>query len=164
MSDGWGPGYGDPSHPTTNELPRVGDGVRSTGEIDTLQVDAATDPDLWRVARGGTGGFARVGDGRGTVGPLTVQIDRVPASPDEAGARGDTTLLPRIVPDAPAPPAEQSARPDAAAGRNMPVQRRQMGPDWTQTPLRLLAAAVVSLAVLGLSAASLLYIAAWLNP
>lgn len=167
MDYGWGPSYGDPSHPTTGELPKVGDGRHGTDEIRTVQIDAVTDPNLPR-AGGGTGDFARVGDGtRGTVGGLTVQIDRV-QDLDARRPAGDTQLLPRITSkrkrtEEPVPAA--AARPsNTAASRHMPVLRRQMGPDWTHMPLRLLAAAVVTLAVLGVSAASLLYIAEWLNP
>ncbi|GAB3222061.1 hypothetical protein GCM10027447_08520 [Glycomyces halotolerans] len=164
MSFGWGPGYGDPSHPTTGELPTVGDGVRGTGENHTVQIDIARDAGSRH--RADTGGFARVGDGvRGTVGPVTVQIDRVPAA-DPAGVRGDTQLLPRLKPKREAPaPAARSERPDiTGASRSMPVTRRQLGPDWTQTPLRLMAAAIVAVGVLGVSAASLLTIAEWINP
>lgn len=39
--DQWGPRYGDPSHPTTGELPRVGDG--RTDEQRTIQVDTVAD-------------------------------------------------------------------------------------------------------------------------
>ncbi|HEU5129514.1 MAG TPA: hypothetical protein VFU12_16145 [Glycomyces sp.] len=161
MSYGWGPGYGDPSHPTTGELPQVGDGRRGTGEVRTVQIDAVTDPNLPRVG----GGDDPAGDGaRGTVGGLTVQIDHV----QDPGARrpvGDTQLLPRISPRSKAEPAPAAdERPAAAGQRHMPVLRRQLGPDWTQMPLRLLAAAAVTLAVLGASAASLVYIAEWINP
>jgi hypothetical protein len=44
MSYGWGPSYGDPSHPTTNELPQVGDGIKGTGEFGTVQIDTQSDP------------------------------------------------------------------------------------------------------------------------
>ncbi|WP_035697979.1 hypothetical protein, partial [Glycomyces tenuis] len=109
MSYGWGPGYGDPSHPTTGELPKVGDGRRGTDEMRTVQIDAVTDPALPRVG-GDTDGFARVGDGmRGTVGGLSVQIDRV-QDPEARRPVGDTQLLPRIAPkpkqaEEPVPPA-----------------------------------------------------------
>lgn len=164
MSQGWGPSYGDPSHPTTGELPKVGDGVRGTGEIRTVQIDTATDPNLRRV-RSDTGDYARLGDGqRGSVGGLTVQIDHV-RDPGARSPKGDTQLLPRIKPQPQAERVPAAARqPEPGTARSMPVQRRQLGPDWTQMPLRLLAAAVVTLAVLGLSAASLLYIAEWINP
>ncbi|WP_026922412.1 hypothetical protein [Glycomyces arizonensis] len=166
MSYGWGPSYGDPSHPTTGELPKVGDGRRGTDEMRTVQIDAVTDPNIPRVGYGGTDDFARVGDGqRGTVGGLTVQIDRV-QDPEARRPAGDTQLLPRISPKPRPEEAVPAAakQPEPSASRNMPVLRRQMGPDWTQMPLRLLAAAVVTLAVLGVSAASLLYIADWINP
>lgn len=184
MSYGWGPGYGDPSHPTTNELPQVGNGVKGTDEFRTVQIDLQADPDLRPPEQGGPSGRhgrpdaslrhgwqdatgeIRVGNGRrGSVGPVSVQVDRA-AAPDPLGVKGDTQLLPRFMPkpEPEAPAAEQAARPDITTSRNMPVQRRQLGPDWTQMPLRLLAAAVVTLAVLGLSAASLIYIAEWINP
>ncbi len=176
MSHGWGPRYGDPSHPTTGELPQVGDGRRGTDELRTVQIDAVTDPSLPRVreeagsesggfAQGDTGGFARVGDGRrGTVGGLTVAIDHV-QDPEAQRPVGDTQLLSRIAsrPEGERAPAADR-RSGAAAPDGMPVLRRQLGPDWTQMPLRLLAAAAVTLAVLGVSAASLLYIAEWINP
>lgn len=156
MSYGWGPGYGDPSHPTTGELPQVGDGRRGTGEMGTVQIDAVTDPNLPRVGGGD--------EARGSVGGLTVQIDRV-RDPAAQRPAGDTQLLPRIAPrpkTKPVPTASERAAPTASP--HMPVLRRQLGPDWTQMPLRLLAAAAVTLAVLGVSAASLLYIAEWINP
>ncbi|THV42875.1 hypothetical protein [Glycomyces buryatensis] len=265
MSHGWGPSYGHPSHPTTGELPEVGDGVRGTGERRTVQVDAdananlrraPADPDrVWspstsqrthseprpawgpsapsngwenpnpaapqadpysgaqqppyggqpsdqygapqnpyaapksepysgpqtgplgdpqsepnggpnagRRSRGDdTAQFARVGDGmRGSVGPITVQIDQVNVN----GLTGETQLLPRTAPPveekADLPPAVESRQSELS--RNMPARRKQMGPDWTHMPLRLLAATVVALAVLGASAASLISIAEWINP
>lgn len=181
MSRGWGPSYGDPSHPTTGELPQVGDGRRGTDELRTVQIDAVTDPGLPRVpdetgsdtgedtggftAQEHTDGFARVGDGRrGTVGGLTVEIDHV-HDPEARRPVGDTQLLSRITPR---PEGERAPAADrrtgTAAPDGMPVLRRQLGPDWTQMPLRLLAAAAVTLAVLGISAASLLSIAEWINP
>ncbi|WP_199037657.1 hypothetical protein [Glycomyces salinus] len=187
MSYGWGPSYGDPSHPTTNELPQVGNGVKGTGEFGTVQIDLQADPDARRspgpvepAGRHGrpdpslrqgwqdATGEIRVGNGRrGSVGPVSVQVDRA-AAPDPLGVKGDTQLLPRFMPkpepEPEAPAAEQAAQPDITTSRSMPVQRRQLGPDWTQMPLRLLAAAVVTMAVLGLSAASLIYIAEWINP
>lgn len=188
MSHGWGPGYGDPSHPTTNELPQVGNGVKGTGEFRTVQIDVQTDSSAHQAPGAHTDprmrrarhepepqpgwedrtGEIRVGNGlRGSVGPISVQVDRA-AMPDPQSVKGDTQLLPRFMPkpapEAEPPAAEQAAQPDVTTSRSMPVQRRQLGPDWTQMPLRLLAAAVVTLAVLGLSAASLIYIADWINP
>ncbi|MCH7231411.1 hypothetical protein L0U85_11205 [Glycomyces sp. L485] len=164
MSHGWGPSYGDPSHPTTGELPEVGDGVRGTGEFRTVQIDIATDSSLRRMG-GDAGGSTRLGDSqRGEVSGLTVQIDHI-KDPGAKRPKGDTQLLPRITPK-PGPervPAAES-QPGPSSSRSMPVQRRQLGPDWTQMPLRLLAAAVVTLAVLGVSAASLITIAEWINP
>ena len=177
MSYGWGPGYGDPSHPTTSELPQVGDGVKGSGEFRTVQIDLQSDLDprrseqseadesgRWKGWQDATGEI-RLGDGRGSVGPVSVQVDHAPA-PDPMGVKGDTHLLPRFMPEPESEPpaAEQAPQPEIATGRNMPVQRRQLGPDWTQMPLRLLAAAAVTVAVLGLSATSLLYIADWINP
>lgn len=164
MSYGWGPSYGDPSHPTTGELPKVGDGRHGTDELRTVQIDTVSD--ATRPRADGTDEVARVGDGRrGVVGGLTVQIDHVRDS-EARRPVGDTQLLTRVVPERrpeePVPAAER--RPEAAAARSQPVLRRQMGPDWTHMPLRLLAAAVVTLAVLGVSAASLIYIAEWINP
>ncbi|MFG3339734.1 hypothetical protein [Glycomyces sp. NPDC048151] len=241
MSDQWGPRYGDPAHPTTGELPRVGDG--RTDEQRTIQVDTVADApprsesrsryryswetsaprDLdsgsrfseprygasepsysqprygasepqhsapetgnWSVPRvgressataehsrpslsgyrpGDTAQFARVGDGlRGSVGPVSVQIDHVRV---DNGVNGDTTLLPTADYMRPKgeelPPAEQAVQPEPGTG-SMPAMRHQIGPDWTQTPLRLLAAAVVATAVLGASAASLITIGNWINP
>lgn len=210
----WGPSYGDPSHPTTGELPRVGDG-RGTDELRTVQVDtvaeepqpeparhryswetsapragAHSEPGGWSVPRVGREGavssftgpqqrvgadeavrpddttqFARVGDGlRGSVGPVTVQVDRVRTG---GGVHGDTQLLPTAAFMRPQqeelPPAVESPRLEPGTG-SMPAMRRQMGPDWTQTPLRLLAAAAVATAVLGISAATLISIGAWINP
>ncbi|SDL50471.1 hypothetical protein SAMN05216298_4129 [Glycomyces sambucus] len=229
MSDNWGPRYGDPTHPTTGELPRVGDG-RGTDELKTVQVDTVdgsvppmrepsrpryswenpdhgrTEPSApreesgWSVPRAGRDGspssdtqanrfryswetsqprmepsrpraddttqFARVGDGmRGAVGPVTVQVDHVRI---DGGVRSDDTqLLPtsafmRPKPEE-IPEAVESPRPEPGTG-SMPAMRHQIGPDWTQTPLRLLAAAVVATAVLGASAASLITIGNWINP
>ncbi|GAB3999723.1 hypothetical protein GCM10029992_29320 [Glycomyces albus] len=109
MSYGWGPGYGDPSHPTTNELPQVGNGVKGTGEFGTVQIDIQADanarpaepqgrhgrpdPSLRRGWHDATGEI-RVGNGRrGSVGPVSVQVDRA-AAPDPLGVKGDTQLLP----------------------------------------------------------------------
>lgn len=259
--DQWGPRYGDPSHPTTGELPRVGDG--RTDEQRTIQVDTVAEapprqesrsryryswessapndaeprsgfsqprqgfsepgfgtpepyqglseprpgfsqprgdgsappsaaepgPNGWsapRVGRegsapgptgehsrpsaagyrpGDTAQFARVGDGvRGSVGPVSVQVDHVRIN---GGTSGDTQLLPTanfMRPQADElPPAEQAPQPEPGTG-SMPAMRHQIGPDWTQTPLRLLAAAVVAIAVLGASAASLITIGNWINP
>lgn len=234
MSDNWGPRYGDPSHPTTGELPRVGDG-RGTDELKTVQVDTVSgsiphtrepsrprwerpehghsepsaprnEPQSWSVPRVGRDGapddalndalndaqpnrfryswetsqprmepsrprpddtaqFARVGDGlRGSVGPVTVQVEHVRIG----GVTADDTQLlstaafrmpvPEDIPDA-----VESPRPEPGTG-SMPAMRHQIGPDWTQTPLRLLAAAVVATAVLGASAASLITIGNWINP
>lgn len=217
--ENWGPSYGDPTHPTTGELPRVGDG-RATDELRTVQVDTVADASKpppsgpratqsepsryryswetstprtgahseprggWSVPRVGrdlpkagftgpqpriapddTTQFARVGDGlRGSVGPVSVQVDRVPV---HDGVHGDTQLLPTAAFMRPqveeAPPAVESPQPEPGTG-SMPAMRRQMGPDWTQTPLRLLAAAAVATAVLATSAASLISIGAWINP
>ncbi|GAB3644817.1 hypothetical protein GCM10028833_02480 [Glycomyces tarimensis] len=133
-----------------------------------MQIDTATDPSPRHVNSDSadSADFVRVGDGqRGSVGGLTVQIDYV-QDPEARRPKGDTQLLPRIkprpVPEQQVPTAARQPAPSTA--RNMPVQRRQLGPDWTQMPLRLLAAAVVTLAVLGASAASLLSIAEWINP
>lgn len=246
--DQWGPRYGDPAHPTTGELPRVGDG--RTDEQRTIQVDtvaeapprqesrsryryswetssprdaggaseprhgfsesryAASEPrhshsegsaprhasepgfSNWSVPRvgressasgltgehsrpslsgyrpGDTAQFARVGDGvRGSVGPVSVQVDHVRV---DNGVNGDTQLLPtsnfmRPKGEEELPPAEQAIQPEPGTG-SMPAMRHQIGPDWTQTPLRLLAAAVVATAVLGASAASLITIGNWINP
>ncbi|SDD33030.1 hypothetical protein [Glycomyces harbinensis] len=213
--DEWGPRYGDPSHPTTGELPRVGNG-QSTDELRTVQVDTVAEPPRqesrsryryswetseprqaseppgaeWSVPRVGREGsaprmqespprsgpqppvrrddtaqFARVGDGlRGSVGPVSVQIDHVRL---DGGTSGDTQLLPtasfmRPKPEE-IPDAVEAPQPEPGTG-SMPAMRRQMGPDWTQTPLRLLAAAVVATAVLGASAASLISIGNWINP
>ncbi|THV28664.1 hypothetical protein [Glycomyces paridis] len=252
MSDNWGPSYGDPTHPTTGELPRVGDG-RGTDELRTVQVDTVPEappqrpsrhryswetsapresshadpsgswsmqrePDhaepgnawsapresnrpesghaepgnpwsaprepngSWSVPRVGREGasftgpqpqvrsddttqFARVGDGlRGSVGPVTVQVDHVRLN---GGTSGDTQLLPtasfmRPSPE-PIPEAVESPQPEPGTG-SMPAMRHQIGPDWTQTPLRLLAAAAVATAVLGASAATLISIGNWINP
>lgn len=245
MSSNWGPGYGDPSHPTTGELPRVGNG-RHSDEFRTVQVDTVAEPPRqertasryryswetseprrdevaapvsephsgeWavpRVGRDGTapdytpdqshrrpegsqprfgesqprfGGafeqrygsdsqprrddttqFARVGDGlRGSVGPVSVQVDHVRI---DNGVSGDTQLLPTAAfmrPQEEAPPAVQAPPPEPGTG-SMPAMRHQIGPDWTQTPLRLLGAAVVAMAVLGASAAGLITIGNWINP
>ncbi|MEU5873767.1 hypothetical protein AB0A73_19680 [Glycomyces sp. NPDC047369] len=233
MSDNWGPRYGDPAHPTTGELPRVGDG-RGTDELKTVQVDTVSgqfsrtrepsrpryswerpddhgrfEPSApreepraggWSVPRAGREGsppadmqsnrfryswetsqprmepsrprsddttqFARVGDGlRGAVGPVTVQVDHVRI--DGGLTSGDTQLLPtsafmRPKPEE-IPEAYESPQPEPGTG-SMPAMRHQIGPDWTQTPLRLLAAAVVATAVLGASAASLITIGNWINP
>lgn len=245
--DQWGPRYGDPTHPTTGELPRVGDG--RTDEQRTIQVDtvaeapprqesrsryryswepstprdaepagseaghgfsepryAASEPRpefsqpesqaghaepgfSWSVPRvgresaasgltgehsrpslsgyrpGDTAQFARVGDGlRGSVGPVSVQIDHVRV---DNGVNGDTQLLDtanfKRPPETEIAPAEQAPQPEPGTG-SMPAMRHQIGPDWTQTPLRLLAAAVVATAVLGASAASLITIGNWINP
>ncbi|GAA2122918.1 hypothetical protein [Glycomyces algeriensis] len=275
--DQWGPRYGDPTHPTTGELPRVGDG--RTDEQRTIQVDtvpeeppqqsrsryryswesaapgdaepagshsepghgfseprygasepghgfsepryaaseprhgfsepryAASEPRHgssqpessadpaesgfgdWSVPRvgresaasgltgehsrpslsgyrpGDTAQFARVGDGvRGSVGPVSVQIDHVRV---DNGVNGDTQLLDttnfRRPQETEIAPAEQAPQPEPGTG-SMPAMRHQIGPDWTQTPLRLLAAAVVATAVLGASAASLITIGNWINP
>jgi len=258
--DQWGPRYGDPTHPTTGELPRVGDGL--TDEQRTIQVDTVaeppprsesrsryryswetsaprdvetrsaysepsysepgpgpseprygasephqayaqphgegsaprhgSEPDLnnWSVPRvgresaasgltgehsrpslsgyrpGDTAQFARVGDGlRGSVGPVSVQVDHIRV---DNGVNGDTQLLStanfmRPKGEEELPPAEQAPRPEPGTG-SMPAMRHQIGPDWTQTPLRLLAAAVVATAVLGASAASLITIGNWINP
>jgi hypothetical protein len=245
--DQWGPRYGDPAHPTTGELPRVGDG--RTDEQRTIQVDtvaeapprsesrsryryswetsaprdlesgsgyseprqsfsqpryepsepqqgfsqprAESEPGFanWSVPRvgressasgltgehsrpslsgyrpGDTAQFARVGDGvRGSVGPVSVQVDHVRI---DNGVNGDTQLLDtanfRRPQPADIPPAEQAPQPEPGTG-SMPAMRHQIGPDWTQTPLRLLAAAVVATAVLGASAASLITIGNWINP
>jgi hypothetical protein len=224
VSDNWGPRYGDPAHPTTGELPRVGDG-RGTDELKTVQVDTVGGPDPrtrepsrpryswenpdhgrsepsaprqepqgWSVPRVGRDGsepnrfryswetsqprvepsrprtddttqFARVGDGlRGAVGPVTVQVDHVRV---DGGVRSDDTQLlptsafmrpkPTEIPDA-----VETPQPENTG--SMPAMRHQIGPDWTQTPLRLLAAAVVATAVLGASAASLITIGNWINP
>ncbi|HEX2143734.1 MAG TPA: hypothetical protein VHG10_04405 [Glycomyces sp.] len=251
----WGPRYGDPSHPTTGELPRVGNG-RHTDELRTVQVDTVAEPPQpeapsryrysweteapmsgdqaagygqqsgeWSVPRlgregsqsryggesrprFGTGGsqpsygavsqprystegsrpnatgsqphvapvgiqprrddtaqFARVGDGvRGTVGPVSVQVDHVRL---DGGLNGDTQLLSTAAfmrpQEAQLPPAEQAPQPEPGTG-SMPAMRHQIGPDWTQMPLRLLAAAVVAIAVLGASAATLITIGNWINP
>lgn len=246
MSDQWGPRYGDPSHPTTGELPRVGDG--RTDEQRTIQVDTVADPpprqesrsryryswetsapgdpepesrfsepsssngsdftsygpsqpreqsaprpetgfSNWSVPRvgressasgltgehsrpslsdyrpGDTAQFARVGDGvRGSVGPVSVQVDHVRV---DNGVNGDTQLLDtanfrRPQPEE-IPPAEQAPQPEPGTG-SLPAMRHQVIPDWTQTPLRLLAAAVVATAVLGASAATLISIGNWINP
>jgi hypothetical protein len=238
MSSNWGPGYGDPSHPTTGELPRVGDG-RHTDELRTVQVDTVAEPPKqersasryrysweapdesqrapvseprsgeWSVPRVGresaaphyspdvshlrpegsqprfasqpriggesqprvgpprgddTTQFARVGDGlRGSVGPVSVQVDHVRVN---NGITGDTQLLSTAAfmrPQEEAPPAVQTPQPEPGTGP-MPAMRHQIGPDWTQTPLRLLAAAAVATAVLGASAASLITIGNWINP
>ncbi|GAA1667944.1 hypothetical protein GCM10009830_12140 [Glycomyces endophyticus] len=228
MSDNWGPRYGDPAHPTTGELPRVGDG-RGTDELKTVQVDtvdgpvphprepsrprysweehpdhgraepsaprADAEPGGWSVPRVGREGsepnrfryswetsrprvepsrprtddttqFARVGDGlRGAVGPVTVQVDHVRV---DGGVRSDDTqLLPTSAFMRPRreeiPDAVESPQPEPGTG-SMPAMRHQIGPDWTQTPLRLLAAAVIAIAVLGASAASLITIGNWINP
>jgi hypothetical protein len=225
--DRWGPRYGDPSHPTTGELPRVGDG--RTDEQRTIQVDTVAEPPPrsesrsryryswetsaprtaephgegsaprtfsapgstgWSVPRvgresaaeeptgehsrpsiggyrpGDTAQFARVGDGlRGSVGPVTVQIDHVRI---DGGTSGDTQLLPtanfmRPKQEEAIPPAYESAQPEPGTGP-MPAMRHQIGPDWTQMPLRLLAAAAVAIAVLGASAASLIAIGNAINP
>ncbi|RRS00250.1 hypothetical protein [Glycomyces terrestris] len=231
MSENWGPRYGDPTHPTTGELPRVGDG-RGTDKLKTVQVDTVSgpiphtrepsrprfswenpdhgpqapsaprpEPSGWSVPRVGRDGspatestadsnrfryswetsqprpeparprpddtaqFARVGDGlRGSVGPVTVQVEHVRV---DGGVRSDDTQLlptsafmrpqPEEIPDA-----VESPRPEGTGP--MPAMRHQIGPDWTQTPLRLLAAAVVATAVLGASAASLISIGNWINP
>lgn len=265
MSDQWGPRYGDPAHPTTGELPRVGDG--RTDEQRTIQVDTVADapprsesrsryryswetsaprdaeprghseprygaselsysqprygasepsysqprygaseptysqpsaprhgsePGMgnWSVPRvgresstsgltgehsrpslsgyrpGDTAQFARVGDGlRGSVGPVSVQVDHIRV---DNGVNGDTTLLPtadfmRPKGEEELPPAEQAVQPEPGTG-SMPAMRHQVIPDWTQTPLRLLAAAVVAIAVLGASAATLITIGNWINP
>jgi hypothetical protein len=247
VSDQWGPRYGDPSHPTTGELPRVGDG--RTDEQRTIQVDTVADPpprqesrsryryswetpapaeepesrfsepsssydagqgfssygpsqpreqsaprpetgfSNWSVPRIGressasgltgehsrpsltghrpddTAQFARVGDGvRGSVGPVSVQVDHVRV---DNGVNGDTQLLDtsnfrRPQPEE-IPPAEQAPQPEPGTG-SLPAMRHQVIPDWTQTPLRLLAAAVVATAVLGASAATLISIGNWINP
>jgi hypothetical protein len=258
--DQWGPRYGDPAHPTTGELPRVGDG--RTDEQRTIQVDTVAEPpprsesrsryryswessapsdvdtrsahseprsseprhghseprygasephqafsqphgdgsaprhgsepgfDNWSVPRvgressasgltgehsrpslsgyrpGDTAQFARVGDGlRGSVGPVSVQVDHIRV---DNGVNGDTQLLstanfmrPKVEEEL--PPAEQAPQPEPGTG-SMPAMRHQIGPDWTQTPLRLLASAVVATAVLGASAASLISIGNWINP
>jgi hypothetical protein len=239
MSSNWGPRYGDPSHPTTGELPRVGNG-HQTDELRTVQVDTVAEPPreertasryrysweaaeeppraevseprsgAWsapRVGREGTephyspdvshrrpegsqprfgasqprpGGesqprvgaprpddtaqFARVGDGlRGSVGPVSVQVDHVRV---HNGINGDTQLLSTAAfmrPPEEMPPAEQAPQPEPGTG-SMPAMRHQIGPDWTQMPLRLLAAAAVATAVLGASAASLITIGNWINP
>ncbi|MCC3764996.1 hypothetical protein K3N28_18205 [Glycomyces sp. TRM65418] len=221
MSSNWGPGYGDPSHPTTGELPRVGDG-RHTDELRTVQVDTVAEPPpqehadspyrsseenaeprggAWSMPRTGpehtdsfpegsqprfggsqprfgggsqprvgplrgddTTQFARVGDGvRGSVGPVSVQIDHVRV---DNGVSGDTQLLSTAAfmrPQEEAPPAVQAPQPEPGTG-SMPAMRHQIGPDWTQTPLRLLAAAAVATAVLAASAASLITIGNWINP
>lgn len=228
MSDNWGPRYGDPSHPTTGELPRVGDG-RGTDELKTVHVDTVSgsiprtrepsrprwehpdhglpepsapgfesqpEPQSWSVPRAGRDGsaeqnrfryswetsqppmepsrprpgdtaqFARVGDGlRGSVGPVTVQVEHVRVGGGVTS--DDTQLLPtsafrRPVPEE-IPDAVESPQPAPSTGP-MPAMRHQIGPDWTQTPLRLLAAAVVATAVLGASAASLITIGNWINP
>jgi hypothetical protein len=250
--DQWGPRYGDPAHPTTGELPRVGDG--RTDEQRTIQVDTVAEPpprsesrsryryswetsaprDVetrsayseprhpqprhseprygtsephqayaqqegsaprhgsepggWSVPRvgrdgsgltgehsrpslsgyrpGDTAQFARVGDGlRGSVGPVSVQVDHIRV---DNGVNGDTQLLStanfmRPKGEEELPPAEQAPQPEPGTG-SMPAMRHQIGPDWTQTPLRLLAAAVVATAVLGASAASLITIGNWINP
>jgi hypothetical protein len=205
--DEWGPRYGDPSHPTTGELPRVGNG-QSTDELRTVQVDTVTEPPRqesrsryhyswetsapresgempsgeWSVPRVGREGsaprlpesqpqlrrddtaqFARVGDGlRGSVGPVSVQVDHVRV---DGGASGDTQLLPTAAfmrpPPEEIPEAVEAPQPGTGS---MPAMRHQIGPDWTQMPLRLLAAAVVATAVLGASAASLIFIGNWINP
>lgn len=242
MSDQWGPRYGDPSHPTTGELPRVGDG--RTDEQRTIQVDTVAEPppraesrsryryswetepesrssepsdsapgssahdaetsysqprersrpetgfDNWSIPRVGressassgltgehsrpslsgyrpdeTAQFARVGDGvRGSVGPVSVQVDHVRV---DNGVNGDTQLLDtsnfrRPQPEE-IPPAEQTPQPEPGTG-SLPAMRHQVIPDWTQTPLRLLAAAVVAIAVLAASAATLISIGNWINP
>jgi len=226
--ENWGPRYGDPSHPTTGELPRVGNGHR-TDELRTVQVDTVAEPPQqesrsryryswetseprrtegsaprqyaepggaaapqysephsveWAIPRVGREGsaprfeephpnprpddttqFARVGDGlRGTVGAVSVQVDHVRLNGADTG---DTQLLPTAAFMRPKeeemPPAVQAPQPEPGTG-SMPAMRRQMGPDWTQTPLRLLAAAVVAIAVLGASAASLITIGNWINP
>lgn len=207
--DDWGPRYGDPSHPTTGELPRVGNG-QSTDELRTVQVDTVAEPPRqesrsryryswetsaprqtseppgeWSVPRVGREGsapritesqpqvrrddtaqFARVGDGmRGSVGPVTVQVDHVRV--DGGAPIGDTQLLSTAAFMRPQPEempeAAESPQPEPGTG-SMPAMRHQIGPDWTQMPLRLLAAAVVATAVLGASAASLIYIGNWINP
>jgi hypothetical protein len=238
MSSNWGPGYGDPSHPTTGELPRVGDGVDLDG-AELVAVVAVAEPPKqertasryrysweasdesqrapvseprsgeWSVPRAGresvapeyspdvshlrpegsqprfasqpriggesqprvgpprrddTTQFARVGDGlRGSVGPVSVQVDHVRVN---NGITGDTQLLSTAAfmrPQEEAPPAVQAPQPEPGTG-SMPAMRHQIGPDWTQTPLRLLAAAAVATAVLGASAASLITIGNWINP
>jgi hypothetical protein len=254
--DQWGPRYGDPAHPTTGELPRVGDG--RTDEQRTIQVDTVAEPpprsesrsryryswetsaprDVetsgepryseprhghseprygaseahqaysrphdegsaprhsepglsgWSVPRAGresaasgltgehsrpslsgyrpgdTAQFARVGDGlRGSVGPVSVKVDHIRV---DNGVNGDTQLLStanfmRPKGEEEIPPAEQAPQPEPGTG-SMPAMRHQIGPDWTQMPLRLLAAAVVATAVLGASAASLITIGNWINP
>lgn len=237
MSSNWGPSYGDPSHPTTGELPRVGNG-HATDELKTVQVDTVAEPPRqertasryrysWEAAeeappvseprssewsmprigresaessyspdeshrrpegsqprfesqprfggesqprvgapprRDDTTQFARVGDGlRGSVGPVSVQVDHVRM---HNGITGDTQLLSTAAfmrPPEEMPEAVQAPQPEPGTG-SMPAMRHQIGPDWTQTPLRLLAAAVVATAVLGASAASLITIGNWINP
>ncbi|MCD0442660.1 hypothetical protein LO763_03355 [Glycomyces sp. A-F 0318] len=215
--DDWGPRYGDPSHPTTGELPRVGNG-QSTDELRTVQVDTVAEPPRqesrsryrysWetsaprhtseppgersaplagregsvprfaespprpapedsqpQVRPDDTAQFARVGDGlRGSVGPVSVQVDHVRV---HGGTGGDTQLLPTAAFMRPQPEeipdAVEAPQPEPGTG-SMPAMRHQIGPDWTQMPLRLLAAAVVATAVLAASAASLIYIGNWINP
>lgn len=122
-------------------------------------------PSLSGYRPGDTAQFARVGDGvRGSVGPVSVQIDHVRI---DNGLNGDTQLLDtanfRRPQQADIAPAEQAPQPEPGTG-SMPAMRHQIGPDWTQTPLRLLAAAVVATGVLGASAATLISIGNWINP
>lgn len=94
---------------------------------------------------------------------MSVQVDHLRV---DNGINGDTQLLSTAAfmrPQEAMPSAVQAPQPEPGTG-SMPAMRHQIGPDWTQMPLRLLAAAVVATAVLGASAASLITIGNWINP
>jgi hypothetical protein len=152
MSGGWGPGYGDWSHPTTGEIPRVGDGVHGTGEMPTVQQPTVSAPRVSAPPQGGS--WERTGYEPPLIVPdATAKLPKV---------RVPVLDEPTEAPEEPA--AEQGPLPPEARPKGHPALRGHLGPDWTNMPLRLLATAVVALGVLGVSATSLWFIADWINP
>ena len=70
----------------------------------------------------------------------------------------DVATIPR---QKPAQKPGQKGSPERPIG---PASRKQLGPDWTASPLRFSMAAVVTLAVLAVAAVGIVALGTWINP
>ncbi|QSB06149.1 hypothetical protein [Natronoglycomyces albus] len=172
------PPHGAPFQQNPSPHPSVPEANLPTVEFETL-----TDPALVRLSAEDTGEFARPRfDEPPTASTLTQERPRtsptvghdgawsVPsqARPDDLASdsrgepSGSVTTIER--PKTGQVPGKKAGQRGSLERPDGPASRKQLGPDWTANPIRIIGAAAVTLTVLAGSATGIIALGMWINP
>lgn len=131
--------------------------------LPTVEFATLTDPALVRLSPEDTGERPLQPV---TAPPAAVDtLERTTPSP----AHGDAWAVPEDEEAEPKPIPRQKTGPKPGQKGSLerpigPASRKQLGPDWTASPLRFSLLAIVTLAVLAGSAAGIVALGMWINP